>query len=115
LRKEYLGVATGPEGMVSKPPSAVVCKCEKIEEFVSLSFSIGRLRFLEIDDSPSLLIVEVLPLNRSANEPFFLIGGSTGLNFYISLRLTGGGYGVIIKCYCYGYDSIDLWLFELVD
>ena len=92
-------MATGPEESVSKPPGAVVCRCEKIEEFVSFSFSIGRLKFLEIDDSPSLLIVEVLPLNRSAKEPFFLIGCSAGLNFYISIRLTGGGYGVIIKCY----------------
>lgn len=91
-------MATGPDETVSSPiGTAVVCKCEKIDELVSLSFSIGLLRFFEIDDSPSLLIIEVRPLNLSANEPFFLIGvvESIGLNFCISLRFTGGGYGVI--------------------
>ena len=57
---------------MSEPPgAAVVCKCEKIEEFVSLSFSMGLRRFLVTERSPSLLMMEVRPLNLSAKLPFF--------------------------------------------
>ena len=65
------------------------------DEFVSLSFSMGRLLRATTPWSPSLFIMLVLPVKRSMKDYFFSIF-CTGLNFLISFNFMCSGYSGII-------------------